>query len=99
MTSEDGEEKAATKAERQQARLERQAKRADKQTKTTTNTGPDKHMRLCFLETIEVKKTPEGFQVYLSSSEGRRSFTIPRTDAAAMLRDLEAAIPVMRALL
>ena len=96
MTSEDGEEKAASKAERQQARLERQAKRADKQSKTT-NSGPDKNVRLCFLETIEVKKTPEGFQVFLSSSEGRRSFAIPRADAAAILRDLEAAIPVMRA--
>jgi len=98
MTSEGGEEKAASKAERQQARLERQARRADKQSKTGSHEG-EKSVRLCLLETIEVKKTAEGFQIFLSSSEGRRSFAIPKADAAAMLRDIEAAIPLMRAYL
>jgi hypothetical protein len=83
--------KVGNRAERQEARLQKQAARAEK----VASTGRPAH--LVSLKTVEVKEGDGGFQIFVSGSEGRRSFAIKRNEVGQVLRDLETAIQVIRA--
>ena len=84
--SENKSERAATKAERQESRLKRQAARNEKAATS------DRPARLCSLATVEVRKGADGYQVFVSSSDGRRHFTIAPGEVGTVLKDLETAI-------
>ena len=83
-------ERAGTRAERHEARMQKRAAKAEK----LASKGRPAH--LCSLSTVEVKKGPKGYQVIVSGTDGRRSFTIGQEEVAPTLRDLEAAIHVIR---
>jgi hypothetical protein len=81
-------EKSASKAEKQEARMKRQAARAEK--------TAGRPARLCSLSTVEVRKDENGFQIFINGSDGRRHFSLTPQEVGPVLRDLETAIHVIR---
>ena len=87
---EDGGDRSAGKAERQEAQRKRLVERAKR------TGGGERPVRLCSLGTVEVKKHTDGYHVAVTSAEGRRSFFIAPHEVEPILRDLETAIQVIR---
>ena len=79
----------AARAARREARMKKRAARAKKD-------GSGRATRLCVLGTIEVKKDSEGYQI-IAGGEKRHAINVATNDVGAVLKDLEAAINVIRA--
>ena len=82
--------RATERAERRDARIKKQASRTKKD-------GSERAVRICALGTIEVKKDSKGYQIIASGTDKRRSISVNTNEVGAMLKDLEAAIYVIRA--
>ena len=90
-------ESAAKKQERVAARAQKRQDRESRQAARKSQPGDKvKPERLCTLETVEVRKSSEGFQVGINGAGGRKTITIAPNEASQVLRDLETAIQVIR---
>jgi hypothetical protein len=83
-------ERAVQRAQKREDRAKRKAAHKEKAAESGKGT------RICSLTTVGVKKDNDGFHVVVNGSGGRKAFTIARSDASMILRDLETAIKVMR---
>jgi hypothetical protein len=81
---------ARTKRHRHVVRTERLAARREKAA------AGERAVRLCSLETVEVKKGREDLQIVVDNSDGRWFVFVTTRDAGPVLRDLETAIKVIR---
>jgi helix-turn-helix protein len=82
--------RAAQRAVRRDARIKKKGPR-------TKEDGSERPTRLCSLGTIEVRKDSQGYQIIVRGGENRRSINVAASEVSAMMKDLEAAIYVIRA--
>lgn len=96
MQDEGKDDKATDRADKKAARANnRQAARA-KKLEARAAGGAERPTMLCSLRTMEVKKSGDGIQLILNVSDGRRSIHLATGEVAAVMRDLETAIHVIR---
>jgi hypothetical protein len=56
----------------------------------------ERPLLLCSLQTVEVKKSREDFEIVVNNSDGRWLLIVAAREAGPVLRDLETAIKVIR---
>ena len=80
----------ATRAEREKARRKRFTARMESPGQA------DRRARICRLNAVEVKKDHKGYYVAIRSGGKRRAFSVASDEIGAVLKDLEAAIQIVR---
>ena len=87
-------EKPAGKTERREARFHQRA--AKKAGKAAEGGKADRPLHLCSLATVYVRKSIDGYQIGITSSDARRTFSLVPDEVDQVLKDLETAILVIR---
>jgi hypothetical protein len=90
VENEEGVAESEARAQRREARAQRQAARPQKAGE------PGRAHKLCSFSTVEVKKSEEGYQVFVTTAGRRSKFTISPGEVGPVLKDLETAIHVIR---